>query len=177
MRIETSAGAIELVNEPGYTFGSADNARSYRLAWNFGESRSPSSVHGLLIEGEPIAIFGRGGGATGVHEHSLVCVDGLAYLAVGDCVVCVEPRPFSFKWKLQVDDATCFGVYYNDRHRALISHGELAISRFSEKGALVWCAQGADIFTAGFALLPQYIEAVDWNGRNYRFSYADGTPI
>jgi hypothetical protein len=175
MQIDTSAGLIEVVDEPTYRFGSADNARHYSFARNLANQSRPASVHGLILDGSSLAVFGRGGGPSGVHEHSLVYVEGLLYLAVGDCVVCVDPKPFSFKWMLQTDSATCFGIHFDERHRALISHGELEISRFSSDGNLMWSVSGADIFTGRFSLHPTYVEAIDWNGNVYRLSYDDGT--
>jgi hypothetical protein len=38
----------------------------------------------------------------------------------------------------------------------------------------VWSKSGADIFTGGFELLPEYIRVADFKGKIYRFSYADG---
>jgi outer membrane protein assembly factor BamB len=173
VRIETDAGTIELVDEPGYSFGPADT-RSYRFAGDFSGASRASSIHGVLLDGEPLAVLGRGGGATGVHERSLAYVDGLLYVAVGDGVACLEPRPCALKWCIQTDPATCFGVYFANRHKALISHGELEIARFGADGRILWQASGADIFTGPFRCLPELIEAVDWNGRVYRFDYADG---
>jgi len=77
---------------------------------------------------------------------------------------------------LQVDSATCFGVYYQGHHHALISHGELEIARISEDGQLLWSASGADVFSEGFSLLPHFIEVVDFNGQTYRFQYEHGLP-
>jgi outer membrane protein assembly factor BamB len=176
MRIETPLGVIEVVNEPTYRFGSADNVRAYPFARKLqNESSEATSIHGLILDGKPLAVFGRGGGASGVHERSLVYCERHAYLAVGDCVICVDLEPFSFNWMLQTDSATCFGVYLEPRRRAFISHGELEISRFTADGRLLWQVSGADIFTGPFALHPGYIEATDWDGRVYCFSYEDGT--
>ena len=174
MRIVGDLGTIELVNEPMYTFGSTDNTRSYPFARNLASRDRASSVHGLLLNGEPIAVFGSGGGASGVHAHSATYVNSLLYVAVGDSVVCVELSPFELKWSVKVDEATCFGIYFQAEHKALISHGELEIARISETGRVLWSASGADIFSERFSLLPQFIEAVDFNGRTYRFKYENG---
>ncbi len=170
----TDAGTVELRNEPAYTFGSADNTRKYRFEWNFTDNRRPSSIHGVVIDGDPLAIFGAGGGASGVHERSLAYTQNVLYVAVGDSVVCLQPKPFLFKWVLKADPATCFGVHFEECNRALISHGELEIVRFSAEGGILWSASGADIFTGAFCLKHDFIEAVDWNGRVYRLSYHDG---
>ncbi|MFC4309373.1 hypothetical protein ACFPN2_09800 [Steroidobacter flavus] len=174
MRIETDAGIVEIINEPAHTFCSADNVRSYPVEHNLTVDSRPFSIHGLILNGAPLAVFGRGGGPSSVHQHSGVYVDSSLYLAVGDCVVCVELKPFRFQWMLETDSATCFGIHFDTHHQALISHGELEISRFSNDGRLLWNASGADIFTGEFSLHPQYVQAIDWNDRVYRFRYEDG---
>ena len=63
---------------------------------------------------------------------------------------------------------------FEEQNRAFISHGELSIVRFSAEGGILWRATGADIFTGNFSLKPDFIEAVDWSDRVYRFSYLDG---
>jgi outer membrane protein assembly factor BamB len=176
MRIDSHAGTIEVIDEPAYSFGSADNTRNYRFAKNLAPRDRPSSVHGLLLNGEPLAVFANGGGASSVHEHSSVYVNGSLYVAVGDSVVCLNLSPFDYKWSVQVDSATCFGIYYDERHRALISHGELEIARISEDGRLLWSVSGADIFSEKFSLLPQFVEVLDFNGQTYRFQYERGLP-
>lgn len=59
-----------------------------------------------------------------------------------------------------VDAATCFGVYYLPEHACLISHGELEIARLSLSGEIVWSAGGKDIFSEGFRLSREYVEAI-----------------
>jgi hypothetical protein len=85
-------------------------------------------------------------------------------------------RPFEIEWFVQVDAATCFGIYFDVPHSALISHGELEIARLSYDGAILWSRSGADIFSEGFSMLPGYVEAIDFNGQAYRFDYETGLP-
>jgi hypothetical protein len=177
MRIARPAGVIEVVNEPTYSFGSADNVRSYPVERDLALGSRASSTHGVLLDGVPIAVFANGGGASGVHDHSAVFVNGLLYLAVGDCVVCMSVSPIDVKWSLQVDSATCFGIHYDQSHGAFISHGELEIARFSEAGAILWGSSGAEVFSEGFALRSDFIEAIDFDHRTYRFRYEDGLPF
>lgn len=173
MRIETDVGEIEVLDEPTYTFGSADNVRSYPFAEALSSESRLFARHGVFLNGEPIAVFGDAG-CTGVHQHSALYLNGQVFLAIGNKVVCFSPKPFEFRWQLQVDSAACFGVHYQTEQNALLSHGELEIARFSEDGRLLWSASGADIFSEGFRLLPEWVEAADFNQRVYRFSYADG---
>jgi hypothetical protein len=61
----------------------------------------------------------------------------------------------------KVDKATCFGVYYCPEHDCLLSHGELQVARVSLKGEIVWSASGRDVFSEGFRIVGDHIEAID----------------
>jgi hypothetical protein len=137
MHINNHWGVIELINEPTYSFDSTDNIRRYPLVRNLSSESATTSIHGILINGEPLVLLANGGGASGVHEHSAVCVKDCLYVAVGDSVVCMTLFPAEVRWTLQVDPATCFGIYFDERHDALISHGELEVARLSQDGAIV----------------------------------------
>ncbi len=80
-------------------------------------------------------------------------------------------------WHKEVDFATCFGVYFSTKHDCLISHGECEIARVSLSGEVVWSSGGADIFSEGFKLHSDYVEAVDFNRMVYRMDIATGTAI
>lgn len=174
MLIACHAGHIELIDEPAYTFGSTDNVRRYGFSKHLDNEYGPTSIHGVLLNGEPLAIFGDSGGCSAIHAHSAVVLGDLIFFAVGRHVVCFRPEPFEYMWALQTDSATCFGVHYDRTRHALLSHGELEIARFTKEGLLLWSASGADIFTEGFVLGPQFVEVRDFEGENYRFNYADG---
>jgi hypothetical protein len=168
---------IKIVNEPTYTFGSVDNARRYKYEIPLVFDQRPSSIHGVLLNDEPIVVFGGGGGCSTVHEHSGLVLDSKLYLAVGDRIVCFVPFGQCLAWSSKVDSATCFGIYYNPSRHALLSHGELEIARIDETGELLWSSSGADIFSEGFRLEDEYISAVDFDGREYRFSYETGSSL
>jgi hypothetical protein len=166
--------SIEIIDETTYTFGSSDNLRRYPFECDLSAGDRPSSVHGVIIDGLPAAVFGACGGTTRPHPGSLLKQGGRYYLAVGSFVVCFSASPFEHHWSLAVDPATCFGVYCCVDSGALIAHGELEISRFTDAGNIVWSASGADIFSEGFALRAGIAEAVDFNGKVYRFDLSDG---
>jgi hypothetical protein len=174
MLIECGAMRVELINEPEYKFGSSDNVRRYPYIWNVSEEAAPNSIHGLLVNDRPMAVLGNAGGLTGIHDHSAVSIGDMLYVAIGSHVVCLRLRPFQFVWALQTDPFTCFGVYFDEEHNALVSHGELEISRFTDHGTLLWNSSGSDIFSQGFTLLPEFIEAMDFHGKIYRFDYFTG---
>lgn len=167
---------IEFINEPIYTFGSTDNLRSYLIEWQAGNGK-PVSTHGIVVDGKPFTVIGAYGGATGVHENSMTRVGNAAYFAFGDQIVSFDLIQKTMRWNLCIDSATCFGVYYSKAHGALISHGELLISRFTPEGSILWQSGGRDFFTGEFNLLEDCIQAVDFEGREYRLDYKNVNEI
>lgn len=174
MNMHTPYGLITIVDEPTYSFNSTDNAQSYALDALL-TNESITSIHGVKLNGDSILVVGAGGGCTAIHEHSALALDDKLYLAVGDHIVCLSLElPYRLLWSVRVDTATCFGIHWENQQRALLSHGELEITRLSMDGAIIWQASGADIFSEGFCLLSDYIEAVDFNKSVYQFDYVTG---
>jgi len=174
MNIATHLGEVKIVNEPAYTFGSADNVHSYLVAKNLNSASGPVSVHGVFLNEEPLLVVGASGGATGIHEHSALWLSERLYLAVCDTVVCMRLQPFEFLWSLRVDGATCFGIHFHTETSSLLSHGELEITRFTESGTVLWQSSGRDIFTGSFTLGTEFIEAEDFYGHQHLFHYLTG---
>ena len=172
--LETREGQVTIFDEPTYSFGSADNLRTYDTEIRL-DNANLTSVHGVRTDGKWSAVFGASGGCSTVHQHSAIEVDGRLYLAVGDQVVCLNLVTGLREWSRRVDLATCFGVYWDCLHEALISHGELQISRLSLTGDEIWSATGADIFSEKFRCLGNGIEAIDFNRSVYLFDYRTGT--
>lgn len=174
MQIDTESGLVRIVNEPAYSFGSQDNVRSYPLEVRLSNG-SLTSIHAVEINGLGVVVVGAGGGCSAVHEHSAVAIKDRLYLAVGDHVVCLSlGSPHRLFWATQVDIATCFGIHWEDKRAALISHGELEIVRLTMQGDVIWSASGADVFSEGFSLLSDCIEVLDFNRTIYRLNYATG---
>jgi hypothetical protein len=174
MKTPDPASRVQIINEPSYSFGSADNLRRYDTEVDLTDGYRPSSVHGVIVDGRPTLVIGDAGGASGVHDHSLLILDSRAFVAVGAHVVCFTIGNLHPDWALKTDEATCLGVYYDREHDALISHGELTISRFSSDGEIIWSEGGADIFSEGFSMLPEHIDAIDFDHRVYDFDYLTG---
>jgi hypothetical protein len=178
----TNKYEFSLIGEPLYTTGSADNLRSYSREYKFADAGSrPSSRHALVLrDGDTSAqscILLAGGGATGLHEHSALILGDTCFVAVGDTLCSLALPSLDLLWHRRVDTATCFGVYYSAKHHCLISHGELEIARLSLSGEVAWSSGGADIFSEGFELHPDYIEAVDFNRMVYRMDIATGASM
>jgi hypothetical protein len=71
------------------------------------------------------------------------------------------------EWHTRTDDATCFGVYHSPENDCYLSHGELSVARQFYADEIEWARGGADIFTNGFCLTADRVEAVGWNGDVY----------
>jgi hypothetical protein len=56
----------------------------------------------------------------------------------------------------------------------LLSHAELEIARVSLFGKVMWKSGGEDIFTGGFKVFPDYVEAVDFNQTAYHIEIETG---
>jgi hypothetical protein len=65
-------------------------------------------------------------------------------------------------------------VYHSPQHDCLLSHGELEVARVSLSGEIVWGASGKDIFTEGFQIVGDHVEAIDFNHEVYRIDIATG---
>jgi hypothetical protein len=58
--LNTPAGQVTILNEPTYSFGSADNLRTYDLEIRL-DNENPTSVHGVRTDGRWSAILGANG--------------------------------------------------------------------------------------------------------------------
>jgi hypothetical protein len=168
-----------LFDDPAYSPGSADNARQYDREYSFVEhGYRPASQYGLFCKqlGETTrsCILLPGGGFSRVHERSAVVVDNSCYIGVGNMLCSLALPTLELRWATNVDDATCFGVYHCPEYDCLLTHGELQIARVRLNGEIVWSAGGKDIFSEGFRILRDHIEAIDFNHEIYRIDIKTG---
>jgi hypothetical protein len=173
---------LDLIDEPTYTPSSADHVRSSAREYDFTDAAyRPSSRHGLVRREDGVVrqscILLAGGGAGGMHEHSIAIVDKTCFLAVGDTLCWLMLPSFELRWHRQVDHATRFGVYFSANHYCLISHGELEIARVSLSGEVVWSCGGADIFSEGIKVFPDYVEAIDFDQNIYKIDITNGKSL
>ena len=175
--VSSQLGEVKIVDEPAYTFASADNARRYVQEMNLQSEYTPTSVHGVFLNGIPIVVFGAPGGCSTVHKHSVLVLGSKLFLAVGDNVVCFDLIDLKLMWAAVVDQATCFGIHYEPKRGALISHGELDVASLDENGKILWSSSGADVFSEGFRLEEEYIVVTDFNHRDYRLNYEIGASV
>lgn len=175
--VASQLGEVKIVDEPDYTFDSADNARRYMQEMDLKSGYTPTSVHGVFLNGTSVVVFSAPGGCSTVHKNSALVLGSKLFLAVGDSVVCFDLTDLKLMWVTVVDQATCFGIYYEPKRGHLISHGELDVARLDENGKILWSSSGADIFSEGFKLEEEYIVVTDFNHRNYRLDYETGVSV
>lgn len=171
--------AIRLWNEHCYTLGSVDNVHRYDKEYELGDDRFVfASMHGVECreaDGETHScVVAASGGATGIHEHSGLVRDDSLFLAVGDSLCRLSTSSLEMIWHKKVDDATCFGVHWSDKHKCLVVHGELVISRVSLDGEVAWSAGGKDIFTGSIELFDDYVIAEDFENNRYHIDLLTG---
>lgn len=170
---------IVIQDDRTYTAGSADNIHSYEMEYFLDDEPFRfSSRHSITVIDDNRVLLScillASGGASGIHEHSALVHGASCIIAVGPFMCSLHIPSLELEWKVKVDMATCFGVYYSTKHDCLISHGELGISRVDHCGKVIWKTGGADIFTNGFELHDDYIEVVDFNGKHCRIDIQTG---
>ena len=177
MRFLRGRYTIEMVDEPAHTSGSTDNVRSYRHEYS-PAGDVPTSRHGVVCsEGGEVsgtAIIGGGGGATGLHEHSCVLLDDRCFVAVGDSVSCLALPDLGLRWRVQGDEATCFGLHLTPDERYLIVHGELEMRKLALDGTTVWRYSGLDIFTGECFVGRDVVTVTDFEGDRYSIDVDSG---
>jgi hypothetical protein len=170
--------SLRVQDEPLFIAGSSDNANLYKQIFEIAGNSRPSSRHGLFCR-EPdetlhSCILIAGGGSSAIHENSATVVNGFCFVAVGDQICSLSLPTLDLIWATKVDQASCFGVYYSPVHDCLLSHGELEVARLNLRGEVVWSAGGADIFSEGFRIVGDHVEAIDFFGQVYYIDIATG---
>lgn len=114
------------------------------------------------------------GGPSLVDDRSAVCTDTQVFYGQGNQVACIDIETGKLVWRVEVDWATCFGLYLLLPSRALIVHGELSITKLWLDGDIAWQFGGRDIFTGPFQVHEDKILATDFDGERYTIGIADG---
>src|SRR5262245_4347946 len=114
MKLASGRYELELIDDPTYTRGSADNVRSYGREYVFGDPGLTTSRHGVILRAagraERSCVVLASGAPTGVHEHSAVIFGGRCFVAVGDTLCALALPSLELLWDRKVDTASCFGL-------------------------------------------------------------------
>lgn len=142
---------IEVLDEPTYKFGSADNNFNYSTTY-FGDNAEqyPTSKHGIKIYRDDqiidSCIIIGSGGATGVHQNSNLVDNDQLLICCCDTVFSLTLPELKLKWQTQADQATCFQIF--KQQDDFIVHGELQVTKLDKDGNRKWEFGGADIFVS-----------------------------
>jgi len=175
---------IEIINEPDYTPGSADNLITYALVYPDKTSDYRNlSKHGIRImqDGKEIssALISAGGGFTGIHEKSFLIKNDTLFICCGSEVYSLEIPSLKLNWNKEIDTATCFEIY--EFEDDFIVHGEVEISRVTNSGTIKWQFSGRDIFVSvngkkEFEITGNTIKLTDFQNFQYALN-SDGKQI
>jgi hypothetical protein len=169
---DTGRFRVHLIDEACYTPASPDNVNTYDHEYT-GPGDDLQSVVGVRC-GHHSAILLSTGIRGGVDARSLVYVDETIFVACGSSVFALVLPTLGLQWMVNVDFASCFGLYLCRPEGCLICHGECNITRLTLDGQVVWSTSGRDIFTGAFSVLGDHIRAVDFNGDAYVVDLATG---
>jgi len=181
MKIPFQDYELEITNEPTHKVGSADNTFIYDFVYLDEDAIDyQSSKHAIKIFQEEklikSAIICAVGGSTTIHENSAVVIDDNLYIACADKVFSLTLPDLQLRWKLQADQATCFGIYKADNE--LFTHGELSVTRLGTNGKIIWKTGLRDIIVTidsdknSFIMHDDYIELEDINRNNYKLDFS-----
>jgi len=178
MSIQINNYKISLIDEPAYGQNPMDNARVYRSDLCRHNAYEPCCAHGVIVDDiespETSTIILGTGGATGVHKNSIAHTQNICFIAAGDSVFALKVPSLKMLWCKQVDISTCFGVFWIEKHKCLITWGEVFVCRLSMGGNKIWEASGADIFTQSFELAADAVEVIDFNNNQYSIKISSG---
>jgi hypothetical protein len=165
---------VNLVDDPSFKPGSADNLFNYDNIYYDEKQFQPTSKHGIRVtrseQSFASAIICETGGGTTIHENSFI-------LKNDNLLICCCAKVYSFKlpeltlnWKKRFDTATCFAIH--PFKKDFIIHGELEIKRIDIEGNVKWDFSARDIFvtqdgTEAMRLFEDRIELTDWEGDKY----------
>lgn len=142
---------IEVVDEPTYTHGSADNNFNYsKQYFGDGARNYPASKHGVKVfqneEKVSSCIITGSGGSTGIHQNSSLVDNDQLLICCCNTIFCLTLPDLELKWKTQADPVTCFQIF---RHQDnYIIHGEIQITQIDKDGLIKWEFSGTDIFVS-----------------------------
>jgi hypothetical protein len=172
-----------MLNESTYRQNSVDNFRSYDVELCREDQWSKvgydaATAHGLIVgdldSPDASVILIGVGGHTGIHANSIAHNGDECYVAVGDSVFALSIPALELRWVQKVDDVTCFGVYWVQYEKCLVTWGELQLRRYSANGEKVWSAGGRDIFTEGFEIESATVRVTDFNHDKYEIDIKTG---
>jgi hypothetical protein len=170
---------IEVLDEPTFKVGSADNTFNYSKSYlGNGTEEYPTSHHGVKIFQDDVQINNciliASGGATGIYQNSSLVDNDHLLICCCDTIFCLTLPDLKLKWETQCDQATCFEIYKQEDD--YIIRGELQITKLNKDGQIKWEFGGSDIFVSidneeEFNLEDDGILLTDFSGVKYKIDF------
>lgn len=169
---------LEVVAEPTYTFGSADNVRAYAVERRLDPDHAPTTVLGVTCTEDgtvrgAVAVGARGG-VTSIDPRTVACVADRCVVAVGDRVVALRLPDLAVCWHACADQVVCFGVLATPDERRVVAYGELSVACFGLDGVRAWKFEALDVLRGDAVLHGDALEVEDVGGTRYRIDLATG---
>lgn len=174
---------VQLIDDFCYTPGSADNVHQYELVHHLEPRDQPrfTAQVGVRVErdgdaGATCIVIAHSGARMPLDRARVVHKADLLVVAVANVVVALRLPLLELLWQRDVDHGVCcFGLHdLPDRPGAIISHGELSITRLDYDGRITWQCDWREIFTGPFEVCGDVIRAVDFNGVTLTISVETG---
>lgn len=179
LRLDAGPWAVVIRDELSYKPNSADNMRRYDREFLLGPDLGRAVGVEVHREGRRVrsAAMVTWVGVPAADEARALVRGDLLILALGPYVNAFGIPGLEPRWETHADPACVFALHPLAEADDLIVHGELSISRLRLDGTVRWSQGGADIFTGGFAIGEDVVEATDWNDDVYRFRLEDGATV
>ena len=178
MQFQSEHFEIEVIDESSYDSSSSKNSRQYAKEYLLGKNFGNASRYGVSVKSIDGSINScvilANGGISNIHTNSVVVMNESLFVAIGNLICCFKIPSLALQWQQQVDTATCFGIYASPDKNGVISHGEIDIAKINFIGQIEWKASGKDIFSEGFILSSDHVEAIDFNHEKYRINIFNG---
>ena len=172
---------IEIFEDKTYTHDSNDNINNYLFEYFSKQDEYYSSKFGIIINNNDkiinSAIIWGHGGYTSLSYGNYIIEDNLIMICCGNTLFSLSLPELKLNWKIEIDEVSAFEITkMNDDY---IIRGELAISRISKEGKIIWQKYGSDIFITWdedfyFDIIDNNIFTISWDGNKYKFNYDDG---
>ncbi|MBL9085921.1 MAG: hypothetical protein JNM10_02160 [Planctomycetia bacterium] len=169
---------LEVIDEPTFTFGSADNVRGYAVELRLEPDGEPTVVRGVTCTEDGVVrgsvVVGARGGGVGIDPRTVACVADRCVVAVGDRVAALRLPELALLWHANADEVVCFGVLAAPDGRHVIAFGELSVACFGLDGVRTWTFGARDVLRGDPVLDGGTLEVEDVGGTRYRIDLATG---
>ncbi|WP_339910496.1 hypothetical protein [Symmachiella dynata] len=183
--VERTYGAyrVTIAEDREYTYGSADNVKSYQTEFLLdctgrADIRSNCVIR-VADEFEEVAscILLARSYAVSLGEHSVILHNDSCVIAVGSCLASVSLPKLQLEWSAIVDEFRCKEIHASANGKNIITRGSNRIACLTYRGELIWETKGGYQFSDGFQVRDDCLKVVDWDDVPRLFDISTGKEI